>query len=294
MNVQDLRIRKPVRKPTLAEENLENLHVANISGPEWTIFPGNTQPEHIPASLKMGSRGKKTRRRSRGGAAYERPTYLTNTATPNTRKAYWQLLPKGQPTTNARNTLVRAIQKKYNRADYHIPVGTRLYRSALEADPHELFVAKKDMFFFGLDAYISVWYALEMWQMFRKNRHSVPYAEWYTYMHEYEVVAPIPYKYLPDLATNPKNAPYKDICLREACVHPQRIPHGAHGVLDEVGTELTLPYTFPVFQHIKPVATHTVNLIKLLEMQDYLTDMEHPFALTNVLTTRPHKNHASH
>jgi hypothetical protein len=92
------------------------------------------------------------------------------------------------------------------------------------------------------------------------------------YLHEYEIAKPIQYKYLEDLHTNPKDDPYYDICKKKPCVHPQVIFHGDSGLVKEYGTELTIPYKFPHHEYLKPVQTYKVNLIRLLEMQDQLSE----------------------
>ncbi len=222
----------------------------------------------------------KTRRapkHKRGG--FEKPVYLKDNPANNTIFSAYT-----SKNTKNHETLIKYIKKKYNVKNRQIPIGTRLYRAAFETDPMDLFSSKKDFFFFGLDAYIAVWYALEMWQMFKKNRHNIPYTDWFTSLHEYEVIKPFDYEYLSDITTNPKNDPYYDICVEHPCVHPQIIMHGEYGTLREIGTELTIPYKFPIREYIRPVATYKVNLIKLLEMQDWLTDWEYPFALKNILT----------
>ncbi len=182
---------------------------------------------------------------------------------------YMKLMP--QIPKNAMKPFVNSIQQRYNVADAILPVGTRLYRTAFEKDPMDFFVPKKDICYFGLDAWISIWYGLEMWQRIKTDSHELSYNKWFVHMHEYEIQEPISYTYLPDMYINPKNAPYYETCLKEPCVHPQRIFHGNQGILNEVGTELTLPYTFPIAKHLKPLKSYKVNLIRLLEMQDTLT-----------------------
>jgi hypothetical protein len=110
---------------------------------------------------------------------------------------------------------------------------------------------------------------LELWQRIQTNRYTIPYDKWYVYMHEYKITKPIDYTYIPDIDINPRDEPYKEICEKGACVHPQKIFHGHSSVvMEEIGTELTIPYAFPIFEHIKPVHTYKVNIIPLLDMQN--------------------------
>ncbi len=175
------------------------------------------------------------------------------------------------PFRNAHEEFVKIIEHMYNIRKKEIPIGTRIYRTAMESDPQDFF--KTNLLFFGLDAWIAIWYALEMWQNFKKTRHEMSYDEWHVYFHEYEVVKPIKYAYLPDIQINPKNDEYYEICKTQPCVHPQVSFRSSGNPLVEIGTELTFPYDYAIQEYIKPVKTQKINIIKLMEMQFLLSDM---------------------
>ena len=58
-----LSIQIPRRKPTLTNENLEDLKTVDITTSEWNIHVGNTIPEHIPNNLKMKPKSRRRRQR---------------------------------------------------------------------------------------------------------------------------------------------------------------------------------------------------------------------------------------
>jgi hypothetical protein len=205
---------------------------------------------------------KKTRTR---GGNFKKPPYV-NSIPINT---YVSLIPT---STTVESEFISYIKSLYNKKPSTLGVGTPIYRTALEKNPMEFFSSKKDFVFFGLDAWIAIWYALELWQRYKTDRHSLSYNDWFVYLHEYRVIKPIRYKYLEDLHTNPKDEPYYEICKLQPCVHPQQILHGNFGIVKEYGTEVTIPYNFAMKDYLKPVKSYRVNLIKLLEMQDTLSE----------------------
>jgi hypothetical protein len=179
------------------------------------------------------------------------------------------------PTSNVKpNNFIKSIQTKYNKPTDPpvLDVGTKIYRSGLELNPLEFFSKKKDFMFFGLDSWIAIWYALELWQQYKTNARAIPYDKWKVYLHEYDVIKPLEYKYLEDIHTNPKDEPYYTICKETPCVHPQVILHGIHGIVKEYGTELTLPYEYPIKEYLKPIKTYEIDIIQLMEMQNALSE----------------------
>jgi hypothetical protein len=207
----------------------------------------------------------------------KKPPYIMKNMTSRTMQNYYRTPPKQITrftnntgiSRNAHEEFVKIIEHTYNKKQ--IPIGTRIYRTAMESDPRDFF--KTNLLFFGLDAWISIWYALEMWQKFKKTRHEISYNKWHVYFHEYEVMKPIKYTFLPDILTNPKNEEYYEICKTQPCVHPQVIFRSSNNPLEEIGTELTFPYDYPILEYINPVKTQKINIIKLMEMQFLLSDM---------------------
>lgn len=111
------------------------------------------------------------------------------------------------------NTLKKSIDDEYS-SRTSLPTGTRLYRSTFQTEPMNFVAGDNKLFYFGLDYIIAVWYGLEMWQKFKKDRHDISYDNWFVYLHEYEVIAPLSYKYLDDIDTNPANDKYIKTCKK--------------------------------------------------------------------------------
>ncbi len=67
------------RKPTLTEENLENLETLNLSGPEWDIKVGNVESETMPSPLLPVPKTKRwwSFRRNRGRKTHNRKSRKT-------------------------------------------------------------------------------------------------------------------------------------------------------------------------------------------------------------------------
>lgn len=176
--------------------------------------------------------------------------------------------------------MMKSIRIKYDTRDKIIPVGTTLYRGTLEEDGNYFYSKGNRIVYFGLDYLISLWFTLEAWNTY-KNSSKILYTKYYGYLHEYEVVEPIPYKFIPERRVHPLNV---KACMSEPCVHPQQIDHPIdeellkiidHGTQQEyneavrqrkyirqLGTELTVPYQ-DVKKYVRLKRSFLVDLNKL-------------------------------
>lgn len=176
--------------------------------------------------------------------------------------------------------MMKSIRVKYDTKEKVIPVGTTLYRGTLEEDGNYFFSKGNRIVYFGLDYLISLWYVLEAWLAY-KNYSKIPYTKYYGFLHEYEVVEPIAYKYIPERKVHPLDV---KVCMEKPCVHPQQIDHPLDSELDKIvesgtqaeynrvlrqkkylrqlGTELTVPYA-DVKKYVRLKRSFLVDLNKL-------------------------------
>jgi len=129
----------------------------------------------------------------------------------------------------ARDRVNKHIREKVLDSEGNLPAGTILYHGSL--DPNLQFTKNRHTFF-GIDAFISIWYALEL-----RNGLCFPKRRKIGYLYEFELTKPLnQIVVLQALSDHPGyGGKTKDL----PTIHPQAIYHGnfdAH----ELGIEVTI------------------------------------------------------
>jgi hypothetical protein len=149
-----------------------------------------------------------------------------------------------------------------------LPKGSILFHGSTVVDPvNTIKPIDKSYFFFGLDAFISIWYISELvYTKFKYERTSTPsYSN--GYLNVYQTLQAIPYKYLERPHGAIYHPDYNKECENMACMHPQ---FGYHQSEYDTFTpvELSIEFTIPTNQitnKLKLVGVYGVDVSKLFE-----------------------------
>jgi hypothetical protein len=147
-----------------------------------------------------------------------------------------------------------------------LPKGSILFHGSTLVDPvNTIRIANKPYFFFGLDAFISIWYISEL--VYKKPSHerdSTP-----GYLNVYQTLQAIPYEYLPLPHGADDHPDDNEACINIACMHPQL---GYHIEVNEfLPIELSIEFTIPInniSNKLKLIGVYAVDVSKLYDNKD--------------------------
>ena len=153
-----------------------------------------------------------------------------------------------------------------------LPKGSILFHGSTVVDPvNTIKPANKSYFFFGLDAFISIWYVSESaYVEYRKSRTASISDGYYNnyngYLNIYQTLEDIPYNYLPQIeqSNHPDN---NKECENIACMHPQ-LGYHFNEFQNFMPTELSIEFTIPtknIKNMLELIGVYKVNVSKLYE-----------------------------
>jgi hypothetical protein len=139
-----------------------------------------------------------------------------------------------------------------------LPKGSILFHGSTLIDPiNTIKPSTKLYFFFGLDAFISIWYISEL--AYKNKNYSY-------YLNVYQTLQPIPYKYLPLINGDTDHPDDDEACKNIACMHPQL---GYHIEVNEsLPVELSIEFTIPInniSNKLKLIGVYAVDVIELYQ-----------------------------
>jgi hypothetical protein len=142
-----------------------------------------------------------------------------------------------------------------------LPKGSILFHGSTLIDPiNTIKPSTKSYFFFGLDAFISIWYISEL--AYKSNIN-------YGYLNIYQTLQTIPYKYLPLPHGNTDHPDDNEACKNIACMHPEL---GYHIEVNEsLPVELSIEFTIPInniSNKLKLIGVYAVDVLKLYDNKD--------------------------
>ena len=159
-----------------------------------------------------------------------------------------------------------------------LPKGSILFHGANVIDPVKNTTPIEPYFFFGLDAFISIWYVSEQAFLdykkdrmdYKKDRTITMGDDYYNnyngYLNIYQTLEAIPYKYFRriELSYHPDN---NKECENMACMHPQL---GYHFIEFQnfMPTELSIEFTIPtknITKMLELIGVYKVDVLKLYE-----------------------------
>jgi hypothetical protein len=158
-----------------------------------------------------------------------------------------------------------------------LPKGSILFHGANVIDPVKNTKPIEPYFFFGLDAFISIWYVSEQAYLdYKKDRTITDYRtitmgdDYYNnyngYLNIYQTLEAIPYKYLRRIEQSYHPDNNKE-CENMACMHPQL---GYHFIEFQnfMPTELSIEFTIPtknITEMLELIGVYKVDVLKLYE-----------------------------
>lgn len=186
--------------------------------------------------------------------------FYYNTTYPNRQSLYWKPLYESIDEIYANKT--------------HLKKGTIVYQGNMNKSA-EVFKLSDNKFgnqivYLGLDAIISIWYTLELFEIKVRDNELTDLENFY--LHTYELIEDIPYTYI-----NTELEEYKEVGTLKEVPESSSSPlvmaqHILHGITiptyNELGTELTLPAS-NVKKYLRPIKTYRIDIIKL-ELLKYM------------------------
>jgi hypothetical protein len=153
-----------------------------------------------------------------------------------------------------------------------LPKGSILFHGSTVVDPvNTIKHTDKSYFFFGLDAFISIWYVSEQAYVdYGKNRTITISDGYYNnyngYLNIYQTLEAIPYKYLRQIEQSYHPDNNKE-CENMACMHPQ-LGYHFNEFQNFMPTELSIEFTIPtknITEMLELIGVYKVDVSKLYE-----------------------------
>jgi len=153
-----------------------------------------------------------------------------------------------------------------------LPKGNILFHGSTVVDPiNTIKHTDKSYFFFGLDAFISIWYVSEQAYVdYRKDRTTTISDGYYNnyngYLNIYQTLEAIPYKYLRRIEQSYHPDNNKE-CENMACMHPQ-LGYHFNEFQNFMPTELSIEFTIPtknITEMLELIGVYKVDVSKLYE-----------------------------
>ena len=152
-----------------------------------------------------------------------------------------------------------------------LPKGSILFHGANVIDPVKNTIPIEPYFFFGLDAFISIWYVSEQAYVdYGKNRTTTMGDDYYNnyngYLNIYQTLDAIPYKYFRRIEQSYHPDNNKE-CENMACMHPQ-LGYHFNEFQNFMPTELSIEFTIPrenITEMLELIGVYKVDVSKLYE-----------------------------